>query len=108
MSTDLYRSTVSFEYGDEERRELMEKVWSVTPWMINCFTDSINSERERSMREWCRKNIGPEAWPIHCKAGNWQLGGATIHGWTWIGFTTEAQMQSFLGAFPDATEAGHD
>lgn len=108
MSTDLYERTITFDYDDEDRRDLMEKVWSVTPWMIDIFTGSINSKRERSMRQWCRANIGPEAWPIHCKEGSWQLGGATIHGWTWIGFSTEAKMYSFLEAFPDAQEPIHD
>ena len=108
MSTDLYKRTITFDYGNDDRRELMKSVWSVTPWMVDCFTGSINSDRERSIREWCLENIGPEAWPIHRKLGDWQLGGATIHGWTWIGFATEAQMQSFLGAFPGAMEAGHD
>lgn len=108
MSTDLYERTITFDYDDEDRRDLMEKVWSVTPWMIDLFTGNINSDRERAIREWCRENIGPEAWPIHGRIGDWQLGSATIHGWTWIGFATKGQMQSFLSAFPDAQEPSHD
>lgn len=106
MSTDLYERTITFDYGDSDRRDLMEKVWSVTPWMFDCFTGNINSERERAMREWCRTNIGEEAWPIHGRPGDWQLGGAVIYGWTWIGFAKESQMKAFQEAFPDAQEAG--
>lgn len=102
MATDLYRRTISFDYDDEDRRKLMEKVWSVTPWMIDCFTDGINSERERSIREWCYESIGPQAHPIHGKDGDWQLGGATIYGWTWLGFAKEEQLKDFIAAFPDA------
>ena len=38
MSTDLYERTITFDYDDEDRRDLMKKVWSVTPWMIDLFT----------------------------------------------------------------------
>jgi hypothetical protein len=102
MSTDLYDRTIVFDYGDRRRADLMAKVWSATPFMIDCFTGPINSERERQYREWLHDNMGPQASPIHKREGDWQFGGAVIHGWTWLGFKTEAQMKEFLARFPDA------
>lgn len=100
VGTELYHRTITFDYGDQKRADLMRKVWSVTPWMIDCFTDSINSDREGSIRHWCSEHIGPQAHPIHGREGDWQLGGATIHGWTWIGFASEQLLEQFLAAFP--------
>ena len=96
VGTDLYRSMLAFEYGDQELRELMAKVWSGTPWMVNAYTDSPDSGRWRAMVEWCREQFGPEAWPIHERHGQWHSGNATVHGWTWMGFTTEDQMRRFM------------
>jgi len=75
--------------------ELMQKVWSVTPWMINADTGSINSGRYMEIRGWCNSTFGREAWPIHEIKGNWQNGGATVYGQTWMGFKTEEMMNQF-------------
>lgn len=75
---------------------MLAKVWSGTPWVIDVFTDSINSERYMEIRQWCRETFGAEAWPLHKKPGKWQRGGVTINGWTWIGFESEALMRSFM------------
>lgn len=91
--SELYHRTISFDYGDDHRRALMEEVWSVTPWVVNVFSDNISSARERGMMEWCRKRIGDEAHPIHGMPGKWQRGGATIFGWTWFGFTDKADPE---------------
>lgn len=101
MGTDLYERTLAFDYEDDERADLMKMVWSVTPWMIDCFTGNINSERELTMREWLYSHIGEQAHPIHGRDGEWQLGSAVIHGWTWLGFRTEDQLPTFKAAFPD-------
>ena len=101
MATDLYRRMLTFDYGDEERQALMEKVWRGTPWMVNAFIGSISSERAESIRDWCRENFGDEAWPIHGKPGNWQFGSATIFGWEWIGFSEEAMLTSFMDRWRD-------
>jgi len=74
---------------------LMHKVWQGTPWMMDAHTGSINSDRWHDVIEWCRENYGPEAWPIHDRPGQWHTGGATIHGWTWLGFATEEMMTAF-------------
>lgn len=99
--TELYERTIAFDYGDVERSDLMKKVWSVTPWMVDCYTGNINSDTEREMREWLYSNVGDQAFPIHGRPGNWQFGSATIHGWTWVGFSSKELLEKFLEAFPD-------
>lgn len=101
--TDLFERAINFSYDDPERGELVRKVWSVTPHMIDCYTDNINSERERAIRRWCYDNIGEQAYPIHGREGDWQFGGATIFGWTFLGFSSKELLDKFLEAFPDAT-----
>lgn len=99
IGSDLYLSMLAFDYADQERADLMHYVWSVTPWIIDCYTGSINDERMREMRGWLRENMGPQAFPIHGKAGDWQYGSATIQGWTWVGFATEEQLSRFVERF---------
>lgn len=98
--SDLYHRIISFDYGDEKRRALMEKVWSITPWMVDAYTGRVSNERDIDIREWCRERIGDEAQPIHEMPGKWQRGGATIDGWTWFGFTNMADMDAFVAAWP--------
>ena len=76
---------------------LMHKVWDGTPWIVDAFTGPIdNYGRYREIMDWCRGEFGDEAWPIHGKPGNWHCGGATVNGWTWIGFANEEMMQKFI------------
>lgn len=98
--SDLFVQMQTFDYGDDERRDLMIEVWSPTPWIVDAFSDSVNSVTERAMLDWCRAAFGDEAWPIHGRPGEWQRGSATIHGWTWFGFRTEGQMNQFNERFP--------
>lgn len=95
QGSDLYRQMLAFDYGDEARRGIMEEVWTVTPWIIDAHSGSINSDTERALISWCRSTFGDEALPIHGRPGEWQRGSATIHGWTWFGFRTEAQLDQF-------------
>lgn len=82
---------------------LMHQVWDGTPWMIEAYTGSIaNYGRYREIMEWCHYHFGPEAWPIHGLPGHWHSGGATVMGWTWMGFATEAMMQQFVEAWGSA------
>jgi hypothetical protein len=37
---------------------------------------------------------------LHGKFGRWLFGGATVDGWTWVGFDTEAAMSEFRAAWP--------
>lgn len=78
------------------QNELIRRVWDPTPWMVDAYTGSCSEERYQELAEWCREQFGPEASPIHGLSGTWQRGGATVFGWTWIGFATEAQLQQFL------------
>ena len=69
MATDLFHRTLAYNYGDDERSDLMRKVWSVTPFMVDCQTGSPDDDAYRRIMQWCRDNIGPEAWPIHGRDG---------------------------------------
>lgn len=101
MSTPLHQRMLAYWIDDPERLELNTRVWAGTPWMLDVETGSPDSDRRFHMATWCREHIGPEAWPIHGKPGNWYTAGATVDGWTWIGFATEALMREFMAAFPD-------
>lgn len=103
--SDLYRRVLAFDYGDDERADLMREVWSQTPWMVDAYSGPTADGRDFDMRAWCRARFGAEALPLHGRPGQWQRGGATIHGWTWFGFATEAQMREFVEAWPDPRPA---
>lgn len=101
------RAIVEYDYKHLDN-DLQLKAWSNTPWMIDvnvgCDEDSRHigrSKLEQKMQSWCLEQFGDEAWPIHDRPGNWNRGGATIHGWVWYGFHTEAMMQQFMAEFPD-------
>ncbi len=102
--TDLYRRTVAYDYGDAERNDLMRRIWTPTPWMVSAFTGRCTEDRDRKMRNWCRDQFGYECFPIHKRPGTWQRGTATINGWTWFGFATEAQMRQFEEAWPSPSD----
>lgn len=97
--TELFEQTLAFDYEDAERSDLMRKVWSVTPYMIDYQTGSPGADTYRNIVTWCRDNFGPQAHPIHEFEGDWQLGSATIFGWTWIGFKTQEQLDTFISGF---------
>lgn len=86
---------------------LQMQVWQGTPWMTNAFTGSSDDPRERQMLEWCWDQYGAEAWPFsdNPRPGRWKRGGATVFGWTWFGFSTEAEMAEFELAWPKPPEA---
>jgi hypothetical protein len=107
MSTRLFEQMLAFNYEDAGRSELMRLVWSVTPFMIDVQTGPIMGDAYMAMKIWCRHNLGPQAFMLGDPAtdGNWQFGGATICGSTWLGFKTNAQMESFIAAFPDHVES---
>jgi hypothetical protein len=101
--TDLYRRMLAFNYDDQERSDLMRKVWSPTPWMVNVFDGGWSRGRDRcfNIGEWCAEHFGPQGWPIHGKPGRWYRGNATVHGWTWYGFASESDMNAFMAAWPN-------
>jgi hypothetical protein len=102
MSTDLHKQMVAFNYGDGERCALMEKVWRDTPWMVDVYSGGYSNDRNRehAILTWCYKQFGDQSSPIHDRPGTWQRGSATINGWTWFGFATEAQMLAFVEHWP--------
>lgn len=105
VGTELYRRTMEYADKDEHRKkgELMRKVWTPTPWMVDVFTGGYNSGRDRefAIREWCREHLGPEADPIRGTEGTWQRGGVTINGYTWMGFATKEIMEQFCKRWAD-------
>ncbi len=102
--TPLFDSIMSHHVGDTKMLALSHKVWDPTPWVIDVFTGSYNTDegmgRRHDMSDFCVAHFGKESWPIHDKPADWHWGGATVDGWSWIGFKTEAMMQQFLTAFP--------
>ena len=103
VGTDLYRWMMA--WADEDpianHRELMVKVWSGTPWMVDAFTGSVADTRDFEMRDWCYEHFGEQAWPIHGKPGDWHRGSATVFGRTWFGFATEEMLNQFAERWPD-------
>lgn len=102
MATALYERMLAFNYEDDERAALMRKVWDGFPWMVDAYTGGYAKDREREhdILMWCHEHIGEQASPIHDRPGNWLRGSATIHGWTWMGFATQADMNRFLERWP--------
>ncbi len=100
MATALYQRVIAFDYGDAERSQIMQEVWLPTPWMIEVYTGRSGEVRQYDIVRWCRETLGPESSPIHKIIGTWHRGGATVNGWTWFGFATEADMQRFQEAWP--------
>lgn len=103
--TPLFERTMAFDKWNAETAALMRKVWQPTPWMVDAWTGG-GRDREREMLMWCYDNIGEQASPIHDKPGRWQRGNATVNGWTWFGFATEADMLAFVARWPAPDGAG--
>lgn len=102
MSTDLHKRMLAFDYVDRERNELMERVWRDTPWMVDIYSGGYSKDRDREhdILTWCHGEFGEQHSAIHDRPGRWQRGSATIHGWTWFGFSTEAEMHQFVEHWP--------
>jgi hypothetical protein len=100
--TDLYHRTMDFDYGDSDRNAIMHKVWDGFPWMVNAYTGAHSHERDRESEilTWCLNNIGEQASPIHDKPGLWHRGGATVNGWTFMGFASQEDMNRFVERWP--------
>lgn len=104
MSTRLYH--MMFVVCSERHKEINHKVWDPTPWVINVKSGSpsnLEDETWGTMRNWLINNLGPESQPIFGIKGYWHRGSATVDGWTFIGFSSEALMISFMNKFPTLT-----
>jgi hypothetical protein len=99
MGSRIFKTVIAADFGDAERNDLMRKVWAPTPWIVDCRTDSAGTDRSRDIMDWCRDRWGDECWPIHGRPGRWQRGSATVFGYTWFGFETEAMMNDFAAAW---------
>lgn len=99
MTSELYFRIIGMDYGDPERGEMMKKVWDVTPFVVNVRTGSPDDDQYRKIVSWCREHLGPDAWPIHGRDGNWQTGGATVFGETFMGFATAEYLERFSKVF---------
>lgn len=109
MSTCLYRDYILADDGPHG--DLNRQVWAGTPWVVDVFTGRISppdNERDYAIRHWLHDKMGEPSRPFgdEPKYGRWWRGGATVHGWTWFGFATEADMQTFLAAWPNPEESG--
>lgn len=98
--TELFRRTLAYDLGCPESNSLMARVWRPTPWMVDAFTGGVGEDRDREMIMWCADRFGQESSPIHGTPGHWHRGSATVHGWTWYGFASEAMLREFLAAWP--------
>ena len=94
--------------ANAEADDLSLKVWSGTPWIASLFTD--DDRRHRQMVEWMYEHFGPSAFPFgdNPVPGRWREGNATVFGWTWFGFSTEAEMGAALEAWPEPSRTPPD
>jgi len=100
MSTDLHRRMLAFNYEDDDRAALMRKIWEPTPWMVDAYDGGYSPHRNHKIMQWCYDTFGEQAFPIHGLSGRWQRGSTTINGWTWFGFSTQAEMEQFIARWP--------
>ncbi len=105
MSTDLHKRMIAHSRNDPDGGDLWQSVWAPTPWMVDAFVGRWEDGRERRMLEWCYDAFGDQSSPIHEITGRWKRGNATVHGWTWFGFSTEAEMNQFVEHWPAPVEA---
>lgn len=99
MSTELYRRTMAYDHGDALSNEMMHEIWRDFPWMIDAYMGGSYCDREMAILHWCIEQFGPQILPSG-NLGRWHAGSATVDGWTWMGFTTEADMRKFLERWP--------
>lgn len=90
----LFKQMIAVISDSEKTSELMKELWSPTPWMIDAFTDSNDSERYREILDWCHNKWGRESNNVEDR--NWRVGGATVYGYTWYGFKTKQMMNEFI------------
>ena len=79
-------------------------VWHRHPFMVNAYTGRGDEHYTRylEMLHWLRETMGRES-DIFAKPPvirRYRTGGATIDGWTWIGFTNQYDMNRFNNRWP--------
>jgi hypothetical protein len=96
------RLFLTYVAPDDRFDGIMRQVWRGTPWIVDAYVGDRCDGRRREMWEWCSERLGVESWPFseNPRPGRWHSGSATVFGWQWWGFDTEAEMQAFAEAFP--------
>lgn len=85
MSTPLHRRTQEY-YAKEAKRAA--EIWSAYPWMINVITGPSQGDRYDDITDWLGDNT-PEG-------VEYRIGSAIVYGETWIGFSSEEFMKTFI------------
>ena len=103
--SELYRKLI---LRDGSFDGINERVWRGTPWILDAYTK--DAQQFDLMSRWCWDRYGPPAWPFsdNPRPGRWMSGGATVFGWTWWGFATEAEMHEFEAAWPSPPQTPGD
>ena len=101
VGTDLYQRMLAWSREEGERGKSLAEEWEPTPWIVDAYTGGHHNEmgREYDISQWCIEHCGPESVPMRGQKGQWKRGGATIDGYTWMGFATEEMMQQFCEAW---------
>jgi hypothetical protein len=81
---------------------LQRKVWAGNTWITDMYVGNDPNARERDMILWCKDQFGDESSPFGDEPiyRRWRRGNATVFGWGWFGFATEADMKAFEEAWP--------
>lgn len=96
MGTKIFQNVLSLSGADYKHLGILKEVWQSTPWIVHAYTGSSDDDHYKEVKNWCLEQFGVEACPLRGLAGNWQTGNVTFMGWTWIGFSTEEQMNKFI------------
>ena len=99
MGTNLYDQVMQMDTATD----LLKQLWRPFPFMVEAFTGRGDHSfiRMQEITDWLHDNFGQEGNPLRGIEGAWRVGGATVNGWTWVGFTEEDAMQAFIERWDD-------
>jgi hypothetical protein len=99
--SEIFRRFIA-PHDSSERDQLHYRVWAQTPWVANFWTGRGDERRREEIWQWCEERFGLPAQPFGStpRPGRWREGNATVMGWSWWGFDTEAAMNDALAAWP--------
>lgn len=103
IGNELYNKIISYDYGNDELKSLMKKIWQGTPYVVNAYFGDFDEKNDRAekIRYWCVKNFGERNDFLRGISGNWTEGNVTILGYNWIGFKTKEQLDKFIEVWGD-------
>ena len=99
--SEYYRSLCETVF----RNDKWDWVWHSHPWMVSAYTgrqgDADTHRYDRIMR-WLHDEMGEPSnlFRKPPEIRHYLVGGGTVFGWTWIGFRSETDMQTFVEAWP--------